>query len=101
MDRWFDTSCFDPAQYRFGTYRPGDARGPSVFNTDFSAAKRTARGSRSFEIRIDVFNLFDKAHFANPGVGTTGGTFGTAAFGTISSTRLTSREAQLGLRLLF
>ena len=48
-----------------------------------------------------MFNLFDKAHFANPGVGTTGGTFGTAAFGTISSTRLTSREAQLGLRLLF
>jgi len=74
---------------------------PSVFNTDFSAAKRTALGRRSFEIRIDVFNLFDKAHFANPGVGTTGGTFGTAAFGTISSTRLTSREAQLGLRLLF
>ena len=101
MDRWFDTSCFDPAQYRFGTYRPGDARGAGVFDTDFSAAKRTALGSRSFEMRIDVFDRFDNAHFANPSVGTTGATFGAAAFGTISSTRLTSREAQVGLRLLF
>jgi carboxypeptidase family protein len=97
VDKWFDTSCFaDPAQYQFGSYRPGDARGPSVFNTDFSAAKRTALGARSMEIRIDVFNLFDRAHFANPGL-----TFGTSAFGTISATRLTSREAQLGFRFLF
>jgi hypothetical protein len=52
VDRWFDTSCFaDPAQYQFGNYRPGDARGPSVFNTDFSAAK-TALGSRTLEIRL-------------------------------------------------
>ena len=36
------------------------------------------------------------AHFANPGL-----TFGTSAFGTISATRLTSREAQLGFRFLF
>jgi len=98
VDRWFDTSCFaDPAQYLFGSYRPGDARGPSVFNTDFSAAKRTSfGGSRAFELRLDVFNLFDRAHFANPGL-----TYGTAAFGTISATRLTSREAQIGLRFLF
>jgi hypothetical protein len=97
VDRWFDTGCFvDPALYQFGNYRPGDARGPSVFNTDFSAAKRTAFGARSLEIRLDVFNLFDRAHFANPGL-----TFGTSAFGTISATRLTSREAQLGFRFLF
>jgi hypothetical protein len=102
VDRWFDISCFaDPAQYQFGNYRPGDVRGPSVFNTDVSAAKRTAFGGRSMEIRIDVFNLFDRAHFANPGTGTTGATFGTAAFGTISATRLTAREAQLGFRFLF
>ena len=97
VDKWFDTGCFvDPAPYQFGNYRPGDARGPSVFNTDFSTAKRTAFGPRSLEIRLDVFNLFDRAHFANPGL-----TFGTSAFGTISATRLTSREAQLGFRFLF
>jgi len=34
-------------------------------------------------------------------VSNTGATFGTAAFGTISATRLPPREAQLGFRFLF
>jgi hypothetical protein len=97
VERWFDTSCFaDPAQFQFGDYRIGDARGPSVFNTDVSAFKRTAIGRTTFELRIDVFNLFDRAHFANPNT-----TFGNAAFGRINNTRLTPREAQIGVRLLF
>jgi len=43
-----------------------------------------------------VFNLFNHAHFDNPGT-----TFGTPSFGRISATRLTSREVQLGFRFLF
>jgi Carboxypeptidase regulatory-like domain len=102
VTEWFDTSCFaDPAQYKFGNFTIGDVRGPTVFNTDFSAAKRTAIGTKTVEVRIDVFNLFNRAHFANPGVSNTGATFGTAAFGTISATRLPPREAQLGFRFLF
>ena len=102
VDKWFDTSCFaDPAQYKFGNYVIGDVRGPTVFNTDVSAAKRTLIGTKTVEVRLDVFNLFNRAHFANPGVSNTGATFGTAAFGTISSTRLPPREAQLGFRFLF
>jgi hypothetical protein len=62
--------------------------------------RRSAR-HQGRELAAEQRRLFDRAHFANPGVGTTGATFGTAAFGTISSTRLTSREAQVGLRLLF
>jgi hypothetical protein len=98
VDQWFDTSCFaDPAQYVFGNYRIGDVRGPSVFNTDLSAFKKTSIGHNNvFELRVDVFNLFNKAHFDNPNV-----SFGTASFGRISATRLTSREVQLGFRFLF
>ena len=97
VTKWFDTSCFaDPPQYQFGNYKIGDVRGPSVFNTDFSAAKRTAFGRTTAELRIDVFNLFNRAHFANPGT-----TLGTSTFGVISATRLTPRTAQIGLRLLF
>jgi len=84
------------AQYQFGNYQIGNVRGPSVFNTDFSAAKRTPIGRTTAEIRIDVFNLFNRDHFANPAT-----TFGNATFGTISNTRLTPREGQLGFRLLF
>ena len=95
---WLDVSCFaNPAQYQFGSYRYSDARGPTVFNTDASLAKRTAIGKRSLEVRIDVFNVFNRTHFANPTVNN----FGTAAFGTISNTRLTPREAQVGIRFLF
>jgi hypothetical protein len=97
VQRWFDTSCFaDPAQYQFGSYRYSDARGPIVFNTDLSLSKRTAIGTTSLEVRIDVFNVFDRAHFANPNL-----TFGTSAFGTVSATRLTPREGQIGIRFLF
>jgi Carboxypeptidase regulatory-like domain/TonB dependent receptor len=97
LGKWFDTACFaNPAQFQFGNYRIGDVRGPTVFNTDFSVGKRTAMGARSFEIRFDVFNVFNRAHFANPNV-----TFGTSPFGSISATRLTPREVQLGLRFLF
>ena len=96
--QWFDTTCFaNPAQFKFGNYKIGDVRGPSVFNTDFSAAKRVMFSAKSsFEVRLDVFNVFNRAHFSNPGT-----TFGNSAFGTIGATRLPPREAQLGFRLLF
>jgi len=97
VQQWFDTSCFaDPAQYQFGNYKYADARGPDVFNTDVSLAKRTGIGKARVEVGADVFNVFNRAHFANPNL-----TFGTSAFGTISATRLTPREGQIGVRVLF
>ena len=51
--------------------------------------------------RPRVFNVFNRAHFANPRVSNSGATFGTGAFGTISATRLTPREGQIGIRYLF
>jgi hypothetical protein len=98
VQQWLDTSCFkDPAQFQFGNYQYSDARGPTVFNTDLSLSKRTRLGkTAALEVRVDVFNVFNRAHFANPNL-----TFGTAAFGTISNTRLTPREAQIGVKFLF
>jgi Carboxypeptidase regulatory-like domain len=97
IGRWFDTSCFaDPAPFVFGNYTIGDVRGPSLFNTDLSLSKRTSIRNASFDIRADVFNVFNRVHLANPNV-----TFGNAAFGTISGTRFTPREVQIGARLLF
>jgi Carboxypeptidase regulatory-like domain len=97
-DQWFDTGCFaNPAQYQFGNYEIGQVRGPRVVNTDFSFFKRTALGgSRSIEVRIETFNLFNHAQFNNPNT-----TFGNSQFGRITSTRLPSREIQLGARLIF
>lgn len=96
--QWFDTNCFaTPANFEFGNYKIGQVRGPKFINTDFSLFKRTALGgSRSFELRFEVFNVFNKAHFSNPG-----DRLGNANFGRISSTRFPSREIQLGARFLF
>jgi hypothetical protein len=72
-------------------------RGPTLFNTDFSVFKRTPLGgARLLELRIETFNLFDRAHLANPAT-----QFGAGNFGRISGTRFPSREIQLGARLLF
>jgi hypothetical protein len=98
VTQWFDTSCFaTPPLYEFGNYEIGAVRGPTFFNTDFSVLKRTALGgNRSMEFRVEVFNLFNRAHFSNPN-----DRLGNAQFGRISSTRFPSREIQLGGRFLF
>ena len=98
VTQWFDTSCFaNPPLFEFGNYQIGDVRGPRFVNTDFSVFKRTEfGGAKLLELRLEIFNLFNKAHFANPNV-----QFGNAQFGRISSTRFPSREIQLGARFLF
>jgi hypothetical protein len=97
VSAWFDATCFaDPAEFAFGAYKIGQVAGPHVFNNDVSAFKKTSLGRKIAEVRIDAFNVFNKAHFANPGT-----TFGTAQFGRISATRLTPREVQVGVRFLF
>jgi hypothetical protein len=96
--RWFDTSCFvAPPLFEFGNYEIGAVRGPTFFNTDFGIFKRTGiGGNRMVEFRVEVFNLFNKAHFSNPN-----DRVGNASFGRISSTRFPARQIQLGGRFLF
>ncbi len=98
VTQWFDTSCFaTPPNFEFGNYKIGQVRGPKFINTDVSLFKRTALGgTRSVEFRMEVFNVFNKAHFSNPN-----DRLGNANFGRISSTRFPSREIQLGARFLF
>lgn len=96
--QWFDRSCFAaPPLHTFGNYEIGAVRGPTFVNTDFSVFKRTSLGgSRAIEVRIEIFNLFDRVHFANPN-----DRVGNADFGRISSTKFPPREIQLGGRFLF
>jgi hypothetical protein len=98
VDRWFDTGCFaDPEPYLFGNGGIGHVRGPGLVNFDFSVFKGFALDERRLiEFRAEMFNLFNNPHFAAPNT-----TFGVPAFGRISSTVLTPREIQLGLRFLF
>jgi hypothetical protein len=98
VTQWFDTSCFAaPPLHEFGDYEIGAVRGPTFFNTDFGVFKRTGiGGNRLIEFRVEVFNLFNRAHFSNPN-----DRVGNASFGRISSTRFPARQIQLGGRFLF
>jgi hypothetical protein len=101
VTQWFDTNCFSaPAPFQFGNAGVGKVRGPGIFNTDFSLAKRTQfESSRMVEFRADFFNIFNQPHFANPT--TSARSFGNADFGKISDTVLTARQIQLSLKLAF
>ena len=99
VSQWFDTSCFsDPDPYTFGNAKPGVIRGPGVINFDLSAFKTFALQERTrLEFRAEFFNAFNNPHFANPEIQRSAG----ANFGRITSTILTPREVQLGLKLSF
>jgi len=73
---------------------------------DVSAVKRVpVAGNARLDIRLEVFNIFNRANFANPTLvafaGTTPGEAPLATFGRIRSTVTSARQMQLGLRLVF
>jgi hypothetical protein len=75
----------------------GTVTDPGNAVVTISVFKRTTLGSgRSLELRVETFNVFNRPQFSNPNT-----SFGNSQFGRISSTRLPSREIQLGARVLF
>ena len=98
-NQWFDQTCFaDPTDpYVFGNARQGAVRGPGLINFDLSAFKTFYFTERhQLEFRSEFFNAFNNPHFNNPVVNRSSGDFGR-----ITSTILTAREIQLGLRYRF
>ena len=80
-------------------------RGPGRTNLDLALAKTTALTERvNVEFRVEGFNVFNHAEFANPDVNINSGTFGqitTTDFGTGTTAVHTERILQLALRLSF
>jgi hypothetical protein len=96
---YFDTTVFvAPPANTFGsrTRNMGDVRGPRFTNLDLSVVKQFALGgSRSAEIRMDVWNLPNTTHMNNPNV-----SFGTAQFGQVTSA-YNERQLRFSARFLF
>ena len=93
----FDAAAFAlPAQFTFGNASRNLLRGPGLVSTDLSMMKRIPVGPTvRLEIRVEIFNPFNRVNFGNPG-----GSFGAASFGRISSAG-SMRQVQLGGRLVF
>lgn len=99
--RYFNTDAFvdrSPAggPFRYGTVKRNSLIGPGIISLDASANKRFTMGSQYLEARIEVFNLPNRPIFGQPGT-----QLRTPNFGVLTSTRLDSRQIQLGLKYVF
>jgi len=95
---WFDTSVFSaPAAATYGNVGRNILRGPGFANLDFSLFRRFPVTERvSSELRVESFNFTNTPHFNNPS-----GSFGSAAFGQVTSAQADSRLVQFGLKVTF
>ena len=64
----FDAAAFAlPAQFTFGNADRNILRGPKYVNTDLSLMKNVPLGgSATFQIRVEMFNLFNTVNWGNP-----------------------------------
>ena len=96
--RFFDTGAFATAPtFTFGNASRNPVRGPAYRDLDLSLIKQTRFTERTdLEFRAELFNLTNTPAFAQPN-----GSFGSAAFGTITATTTEQRVLQLAAKLHF
>ena len=109
-DQYFDPAAFRlPPAGTLGNTGRGAFIGPNYRSFDLSASKnlRLARlgEAGALQIRVEAFNLFNRANFSPPALTAFAGASDNEAplptFGRIRSTVGSSRQIQLGLRLAF
>ena len=108
-NRWFDPTAFVlPAIGTLGNAGRNDLIGPDLRTTDLSFAKQIpwARlgGGGNVQLRVEIFNLFNRVNFGPPSLVAFSGTEGEgplASFGQIRSTITSARQMQLGVRISF
>lgn len=106
-NRWFDPSAFElPPQGTFGNTPRNFLRGPGFANVDMSLVKnQTLTGDARLQLRFEVFNLFNRANFGLPTrtvfAGATQNEAPLATAGQILRTVNSSRQIQLGVKVLF
>ena len=98
LSKWFNTSCFSqPSSFGFGNEPrvDPDIHTAGIANSDFSLFRNASLGEKfGMQFRAEVFNVFNRVQFGNPGL-----TFGSAAFGVVSSQINNPRLIQFGLKI--
>jgi len=102
-NQYFNPAAFiQPLSGTYGNAGRNILPGPSIIETDISAAKTFVLSERiGLQFRGEIFNLFNHTNFNTPNpvvyAAATGGPSPTA--GVITSTATSSRQVQLGLKL--
>ncbi|HVJ05830.1 MAG TPA: TonB-dependent receptor [Candidatus Saccharimonadales bacterium] len=93
---FFNTAAFTTTpQFAIGNASRNPVRGPAYRNLDFALIKHTKLSERTdLEFRSEFFNLTNTPAFGQPN-----GSFGSAAFGSITTTTTDPRVVQFALRL--
>jgi len=105
--QWFDPTAFvTPPAGTFGNTGRGDFAGPDLRTVDLSMTKSAhLHGSSRVEVRLEAFNVLNRANFAPPNLSVYAGSADVEQplpnFGRIRSTVTSSRQIQLGVRVLF
>jgi hypothetical protein len=97
--KWFNTAAFAAQPLFTAGSTPGTVmHGPPSRRLDLSFFKDLPiNGSAKVQLRAEIYNLTNAVNFANPN-----SSFGSPAFGTISSTgNAIARQMQFGIKLLF
>ncbi len=109
-DQYFNPAAFVvPAAGTLGNTGRGAFIGPNLRTFDLAAVKntklRSLGDSTNLQIRVEAFNLFNRANFAPPALTAFAGAAANEpalpTFGRIRSTVTSSRQIQLGIRLAF
>ena len=104
-NQYFNPSAFlQPLPGTYGNVGRNTLQGPSLVETDVSAAKKFVLSDRAkLQFRAEVFNLWNHTNFNTPNpvvyAAVTGSPSPTA--GVITSTATSSRELQFGLKFLW
>jgi hypothetical protein len=104
-NQYFNPNAFiQPLAGTYGNAGRNTVQGPRLSETDLSLAKRfTFRERLNLQFRAEFFNLLNRTNLNTPNpvvyAAATGGPSPTA--GVITSTATTSRQVQLGLKLLW
>jgi len=102
LQQWFNTAAFQvPPIGTWGDMPKWSMFGPGAKDLDFSVFKNfSVRENTNLQFRTEFFNLFNHPNFGSPN-----GAFGSAAFGSISSTAFGQigepRRVQFALKLTF
>ena len=101
---YFDVTAFKPVtEARFGNGTFNSLRGPGVQNIDLSITRTLALGGvKTLQLKVDVYNLFNRATFANPGnlnvsnllLNPDGSVLNLNGFGVINSTQSSGRDTR-------
>jgi outer membrane receptor protein involved in Fe transport len=95
-ERWFNTGAFSfPAYGTFGNSGRNTVEGPGYQNVNLALMKQVPCGPTRLQLRLEAFNLFNRANFNQPD-----NFLGSPTFGQILSAQ-SPRRLQLGAKVEF